>query len=93
MLWDGRPSSGDTSRGGADAASGRPRDARDARRRRLRRARGRDVEAVVNDVRQGNVSAGEAAKTYGAAFELVPSPFTVVGAASTTTSDQGDDPA
>lgn len=53
----------------------------------------RDVEAVVNDVRQGNVSAGEAAKTYGAAFELVPPPFTVVGAASTITSDQGDDPA
>jgi len=53
----------------------------------------RDIGAVVDDVRQGYVSGDEAVRSYGPAFELSGEPVPSVGAASTITSDRGDDPA
>jgi N-methylhydantoinase B len=51
----------------------------------------RDGESVVDDVRQGYVSAAEAARVYGDALELPQAAAAPVGAASTTTSDRKDD--
>jgi len=52
----------------------------------------REVEAVLDDVRQGYVSSVEAAKAYGDALELSQAPVPVAGAASLSTSERGDDP-
>ena len=53
----------------------------------------RDIEAVTDDVRQGYVSAAEAARIYGGALEPSSAPVPAVAAASNTTSYRGDDPA
>jgi len=52
----------------------------------------RDIEAVLDDVRQGYVSTAEAARIYGDALEPPPAPVSAVGAAATITSDPEDDP-
>jgi N-methylhydantoinase B len=51
----------------------------------------REIEAVLDDVRQGYVSTSEAAKLYGEA--LGAAPVSALGAVPNTTSDQGDDQA
>jgi N-methylhydantoinase B len=53
----------------------------------------RDIDAVIDDVRQGYVSSAEAAKVYGDALDLAAAPVPAMGAASTATTDRGDDPA
>jgi N-methylhydantoinase B len=50
----------------------------------------RELQAVLDDVRQGYVSAAEARTAYGDALELPPTPVAVVGSVTTTT-DRGDD--
>ena len=53
----------------------------------------REVDAVIDDVRQGYVSSAEAARVYGDALDLEAAAVPAVHAASTIISDQGDDPA
>lgn len=53
----------------------------------------RDLDAIVDDVRQGFVSSVEAARAYGDAFERAAPPVPVAGAAAASTNDEnGADP-
>ena len=53
----------------------------------------RDIDAVTDDVRQGYVSAAEAARIYGDALEPSAALVPAVGVASNITIYRGDDPA